>query len=39
MLSDPPFSLLDNLNAVDDAIDHNAEIAEEILAHGLKAFG
>jgi carnosine N-methyltransferase len=38
MLSDPPFSLLDNLNAVDDAIDHNAEIAEEILAHGLEAF-
>ena len=39
MLSDPPFSLLDNLNAVDDAIDHNAEIAEEILAHGIDAFG
>ena len=39
MLSDPPFSLLDNLNAVDDARDHNAEIADEILAHGLEAFG
>jgi carnosine N-methyltransferase len=39
MLSDPPFSLLDNLNAVDDAIDQNAEIAEEILARGLEAFG
>jgi carnosine N-methyltransferase len=39
MLSDTPFSLLDNLNAVDDAIDHNAEIAEEILAYGLKSFG
>jgi carnosine N-methyltransferase len=39
MLSDPPFSLLDKLNTVDDAIDHNAEIAEEILAHGLEAFG
>lgn len=39
MLSEPPFSLLDNLNAVDDAIDHNAEVAEEILAYGLEAFG
>ena len=39
MLSDPPFSLLDKLSAVDDAIDHNAEIAEEILAHGLETFG
>ena len=39
MLSEPPFSLLDSLNAVDDAIDHNADIAEEILAHGLNAFG
>lgn len=39
MLCDPPFSLLDNLNAVDDAIDQNAEIAEEILAHGLEGLG
>jgi carnosine N-methyltransferase len=39
MLASPPFSLLDNLNAVDDAIDCNADIAEEILALGLHSFG
>ena len=39
ILSEPPISLLDTLNAVDDAIDQNADIAEEILALGLQAFG
>ena len=39
MLAGPPFSLLDNLNAVDDAIDSNAEIAEAIFELGLRAFG
>lgn len=39
MLAGPPFSLLDNLNAVDDAIDSNAEIAEAIVVLGLRAFG
>lgn len=39
MLSEPPISLLDTLSAVDDAIDHNADIAEAILAQGLEAFG
>jgi carnosine N-methyltransferase len=38
-LAAPPFSLLDNLNAVDDAIDANADIAEAILDLGLQAFG
>jgi carnosine N-methyltransferase len=38
MLADPPFSLLDNLNAVDDAIDNNAEIADAIVELGLQAF-
>ena len=39
MLAAPPFSLLDNLNTVDDAIDTNADLAEEILELGLQAFG
>ncbi|KAK5789170.1 hypothetical protein VI817_008294 [Penicillium citrinum] len=39
MLSEPPFSILDHFNAVDDAIDVNAEIADAILAVGLKSFG
>ena len=38
MLAAPPFLLLDNLNAVDDTIDTNAEIAEAILDLGLRAF-
>lgn len=38
MLAAPPFSLLDNLNAVDNAIDDNAEIAEAIVELGLQAF-
>ncbi|KAJ5682874.1 hypothetical protein N7462_006039 [Penicillium macrosclerotiorum] len=39
MLAEPPFSILDNLNRVDDAIDTNAEIADAILAVGLESFG
>jgi SAM-dependent methyltransferase len=39
MLASPPFSILDTLNAVDDALDHNADLADEILQLGLAAFG
>ena len=39
MLSEPPFSLLDNFNRVDDAIDTNSEIVDAILAVGLESFG
>ncbi|EAW22340.1 carnosine N-methyltransferase family protein [Aspergillus fischeri NRRL 181] len=39
MLAEPPFSLLDNFNRVDDAIDVNADIADSILATGLASFG
>ncbi|RDW90136.1 carnosine N-methyltransferase family protein [Aspergillus mulundensis] len=39
MLAEPPFSLLDNFNKVDDAIDVNADIADAIVAVGLKSFG
>lgn len=39
MLAEPPFSVLDSFNKVDDAIDTNAEIAEAILAVGLESFG
>ncbi|EEH44466.1 S-adenosylmethionine-dependent methyltransferase [Paracoccidioides brasiliensis Pb18] len=39
MLAKPPFSILDNFNQVDDAIDANAEIADAILSFGLEAFG
>jgi carnosine N-methyltransferase len=39
MLAEPPFSLLQNLNDVDDAIDCNADIADAILECGLRAFG
>lgn len=39
MLSEPPFSILDHFNQVDDAIDANAEIADAILAVGLESFG
>lgn len=35
----PPFGLLDTLNAVDDALDHNADLADEIVQLGLAAFG
>ncbi|KAJ5578663.1 uncharacterized protein N7459_007627 [Penicillium hispanicum] len=39
MLAEPPFSILDHFNRVDDAIDTNAEIADAILAVGLESFG
>lgn len=39
MLAEPPFSILNNFNKVDDAIDNNAEIADAILAVGLESFG
>ncbi|KKK19356.1 hypothetical protein AOCH_006281 [Aspergillus ochraceoroseus] len=39
MLAEPPFSILDNFNRVDDAIDTNAEIVDAILATGLSSFG
>jgi len=39
MLAGPPFSLLDTLTAIDDAIDHNADLADEILRVGLASFG
>lgn len=39
MLAEPPFSVLDNFNKVDDAIDANADIADAILAAGLRSFG
>src|SRR5450432_3666485 len=39
LLAAPPFSYLDTLNAVDDAIDSNAELATAILRSGLESFG
>lgn len=39
MLSKPPFSILENFEKVDDAIDTNAEIADAIVATGLSSFG
>jgi carnosine N-methyltransferase len=38
LLSSPPFSLPKTFNAVDDAIDANADIAEAILQAGIPAF-
>lgn len=38
-LAAPPFNILSTLDRVDAAIDANADIASEILAHGLPAFG
>ncbi|KAJ9667136.1 hypothetical protein H2201_002656 [Coniosporium apollinis] len=38
LLAEPPFSLLDSLSAVDDAIDANADIAEAILRVGAESF-
>ncbi|KIW80933.1 hypothetical protein Z517_03956 [Fonsecaea pedrosoi CBS 271.37] len=38
MLAVPPFSIRDTLSAVDDAIDHNADLAEQIFLLGLSAF-
>jgi carnosine N-methyltransferase len=39
MLADPPISILDTLMAIDDAIDDNADLAEDILRLGLTSFG
>lgn len=39
ILCDPPFSLPKTFDAVDDAIDSNADIAESMLRVGLAAFG
>jgi carnosine N-methyltransferase len=39
LLAAPPFSYLDTLSAVDDAIDENAELAMSILQAGLESFG
>lgn len=39
MLAEPPFSYLDVLNRVDDAIDSNAELARIIVKFGLRSFG
>jgi hypothetical protein len=39
MLAEPPFSILDTFNAVDDAIDDNADLADETWRLGLASFG
>ncbi|KAF2087124.1 N2227-domain-containing protein [Saccharata proteae CBS 121410] len=39
LLAEPPFSVLDSFNAVDDAIDANADLAEAIFKVGLQSFG
>ncbi|KAI9783137.1 MAG: hypothetical protein M1816_001588 [Peltula sp. TS41687] len=39
LLAAPPFSFLDTLIAIDDAIDTNAIIASAILSNGLASFG
>ena len=39
LLSEPPSSLPNTFDAVDDAIDANADLAEAILAVGLPSFG
>jgi carnosine N-methyltransferase len=39
LLSSPPFSYLDTLSSVDDAIDKNAELSTAILHAGLSSFG
>ena len=39
LLANPPFLYLETLDAVDDAIDKNAEIAQAILQSGLESFG
>jgi len=38
LLAAPPFSYLDTLNSVDDAIDTNAQLANAILQAGLRSF-
>lgn len=39
LLATPPFNILSNLEAVDDAIDANAELAHAIYQSGLTSFG
>jgi carnosine N-methyltransferase len=39
LLAAPPFSYLDTLNAIDDAIDKNAELSLAIWQAGLESFG
>ena len=39
MLAAPPFSYLETLDRVDDAIESNAELARAIVRHGLQSFG
>jgi len=39
LLAGPPFSYLETLNAVDDCIDKNSELALAILHTGLQSFG
>ncbi|KAH8698899.1 N2227-like protein-domain-containing protein [Talaromyces proteolyticus] len=39
MLAEPPFSILENFDKVDDAIDTNSDIADAILETGLQSFG
>ncbi|KAL1641800.1 hypothetical protein SLS58_005840 [Diplodia intermedia] len=39
LLAGPPFNLLDTFNAVDDAIDANADLAEAIFRAGAPNFG
>ncbi|PSK51661.1 hypothetical protein B9Z65_2928 [Elsinoe australis] len=39
LLSKPPFNLTKTFQAVDDAIDFNANIAEAVLAVGLETYG
>ncbi|KAK7716835.1 hypothetical protein SLS57_006517 [Botryosphaeria dothidea] len=39
LLAEPPFSLLDTFNAVDDAIDANADLAEAIFRAAAPNFG
>lgn len=39
LLAAPPFSYLETLNAVDDAIDENAELASAIVQKSLQSFG
>ncbi|KAI0376547.1 N2227-domain-containing protein [Hypomontagnella monticulosa] len=39
LLSQPPFSYLDTLDRIDDAIESNAELARIIVKFGLRSFG
>ncbi|KIV86935.1 hypothetical protein PV11_02511 [Exophiala sideris] len=39
LLANPPFSILDTLTAVDDAIDHNADLADAIFNLGITSLG